>query len=113
MPYVVTSPCIDVKDTACLDECPVDAIYEGDRKLYINPNECTECGACASACPIGAIMLDLEVPKAERPFVKSEKEFFTKVLPGRDEPLGDPGGAKTVGKIKADTPFVAEYEASA
>ncbi|CUU55252.1 4Fe-4S binding domain-containing protein [Parafrankia irregularis] len=112
MPYVVTSPCIDVKDGACLDECPVDAIYEGARKLYINPNECTECGACASACPIGAIMLDLEVPKPERPFVKTDKEFFSKALPGRDEPLGDPGGAKAAGKIGVDTPFVAEFQAA-
>ena len=39
MPYVVAQPCVDVKDKACVDECPVDCIYEGSRSLYINPNE--------------------------------------------------------------------------
>ena len=31
MPYVVAQPCVDVKDKACVDECPVDCIYEGSR----------------------------------------------------------------------------------
>ena len=38
MPYVIAQPCVDVKDKACVDECPVDCIYEGSRSLYINPN---------------------------------------------------------------------------
>ena len=45
MPYVIAQPCVDVKDKACVDECPVDCIYEGSRSLYINPNECVDCGA--------------------------------------------------------------------
>lgn len=45
MPYVIAQPCVDVKDRACVDECPVDCIYEGSRSLYINPNECVDCGA--------------------------------------------------------------------
>ena len=51
MPYVVAQPCVDVKDKACVDECPVDCIYEGSRSLYINPNECVDCGACEPVCP--------------------------------------------------------------
>ncbi|MBV8719378.1 MAG: 4Fe-4S dicluster domain-containing protein, partial [Chloroflexi bacterium] len=50
MTYVITQPCIDVKDKSCVDVCPVSCIYlEGDdvdRKLYIHPDECIECGAC-------------------------------------------------------------------
>lgn len=39
---------------ACIDECPVEAISEGD--VYsINPDECTDCGACADVCPVEAI----------------------------------------------------------
>ena len=53
MPYVIAQPCVDVKDKACVDECPVDCIYEGSRSLYINPNECVDCGACEPVCPIG------------------------------------------------------------
>ena len=55
MPYVVAQPCVDVKDKACVDECPVDCIYEGSRSLYINPNECVDCGACEPVCPTEAI----------------------------------------------------------
>lgn len=39
---------------ACIDECPTDAISEGD--VYsIDPDECTDCGACADVCPVEAI----------------------------------------------------------
>ena len=46
MTYVIAQPCVDVKDRACVDECPVDCIYEGARSLYIHPEECVDCGAC-------------------------------------------------------------------
>ena len=39
MTYVIAQPCVDVKDRACVDECPVDCIYEGERSLYIHPEE--------------------------------------------------------------------------
>ena len=47
MTYVIAEPCVDVMDTACVSVCPVDCIHydEGvDRKLYIDPNECIDCG---------------------------------------------------------------------
>ena len=44
--YVIGLPCVDVKDRACVEECPVDCIYEGERSLYIHPEECVDCGAC-------------------------------------------------------------------
>ena len=34
MPYVVAQPCVDVKDKACVDECPVDCIYEAPVPVY-------------------------------------------------------------------------------
>src|SRR5688572_6871970 len=46
MTYTIAEPCIDVKDKACVEECPVDCIYEGERMLYIQPDECVDCGAC-------------------------------------------------------------------
>ncbi len=55
MTYVIAEPCIDVLDRACVEECPVDCIYEGDRALYIHPDECVDCGACEPACPVEAI----------------------------------------------------------
>ena len=54
MTYIIAEPCIDVKDTACVDVCPVDCIhptkneteeFEKEKKLYIDPEECIDCGA--------------------------------------------------------------------
>ena len=52
MTYVIALPCVDLKDKACIEECPVDCIYEGERSLYIHPDECVDCGACEPVCPV-------------------------------------------------------------
>ena len=63
MTYVIALPCVDVKDRACVEECPVDCIYEGDRTLYIHPDECVDCGACEPVCPVEAIYYEDDVPE--------------------------------------------------
>lgn len=63
MPFVITDPCVDTKDTACVDVCPVDCIHPRKDEpefasttiLYIHPEECIDCGACVPACPVSAI----------------------------------------------------------
>jgi len=63
--YVIAEPCVDVKDTACVDVCPVDCIHydEGtDRMLFIDPDECIDCGACEPECPVQAIFTEDSVP---------------------------------------------------
>jgi NAD-dependent dihydropyrimidine dehydrogenase PreA subunit len=58
MPHTITEPCIGVKDTACVDVCPVDCIYgkgEDLEMLFIHPEECIDCGLCVDACPVQAI----------------------------------------------------------
>ena len=65
MTYTITAPCLDVQDQACVEVCPVDCIHfdEGkDRMLYINPDECIDCGACEPACPVTAIFAEDDVP---------------------------------------------------
>ena len=107
MPYVIAGPCIDVMDKSCTEECPVDCIYEGDRKLYINPKECIDCGACEPVCPVEAISQDRRVPDDQCDFVDDNRRFFIELLPGRDEVIGAPGGSHTTGAIGVDTPMVA------
>lgn len=52
MAYVINEDCIACG--TCIDECPVNAISEGD--IYkIDPDTCTDCGTCADACPTEAI----------------------------------------------------------
>ena len=41
----------------CLEICPFGAIQSADRKIIVNPYLCQGCGACALACPTGAIRL--------------------------------------------------------
>ena len=58
MAFVIAEPCIDHNDQSCVAVCPVDCIssYPGlDRKFYIDPDNCIDCGSCEQACPNGAI----------------------------------------------------------
>ena len=40
---------------ACESECPVDAITEKDGARAIDADTCTDCGSCAAVCPVDAI----------------------------------------------------------
>jgi ferredoxin len=62
MTFVVTEPCHDCKYTDCVTACPVDAFYQDDWMLYINPQDCIGCGACVVECPVDAIFDEPEVP---------------------------------------------------
>ena len=106
MPFFIAGECLDVLDRSCVEECPVDCIYEGGRKLYINPSECIDCGACEPVCPVSAITSDLRVPIALRAWQQDNDDFFDSVLPGRRAALGSPGGASKVGRIGVDTAMV-------
>jgi ferredoxin len=57
MAYVIAEPCIDNMDQSCVAVCPVDCIAStaGDRKFYIDPSNCIDCGSCEQACPNQAI----------------------------------------------------------
>ena len=71
MTYVITTPCIDTTDQSCVDVCPVDCIHfeEGvDRILYIDPDECIDCGACEPACPVSAIFAEDDTPDDQEAF---------------------------------------------
>lgn len=113
MTYVIGKECIDVQDQSCVDVCPVDCIYEGPRKNYINPTECIDCGACELACPEVAIFPERKARgNAEwEQFAQDNAAFFDTALPGRDAPLGNPGGARILGAVAVDTPLVADWEA--
>ena len=76
MTYVIAQPCVDVKDRACVDECPVDCIYEGERSLYINAEECVDCGACEPVCPTEAIFYEDDVPDEWADYTRANIDFF-------------------------------------
>ena len=78
MPYVIAEPCIDVKDKSCVAVCPVDCIHEGDDQLYIDPNECIDCGLCEPECPVDAIFMEDELPDEWKSFAQKNADFFKK-----------------------------------
>lgn len=71
MPWVITRLCRDCLDMSCVEVCPVDCIYEhtGEsengwpNQLYIDPEECIDCGVCEPECPWEAIFEDERVPE--------------------------------------------------
>lgn len=86
MTYVITQPCIGVKDGSCVDVCPVDCIhpaagepnYDQFDQLYINPDECIDCGACEPACPVAAIFEESAVPEQWKEYTQLNADYFRK-----------------------------------
>jgi NAD-dependent dihydropyrimidine dehydrogenase PreA subunit len=78
MTFIICEPCIDVKDKACVEACPVDCIYgnETDPQLYIHPDECIDCGACEPVCPVTAIFPEDEVPEKWQQYIPINKDYF-------------------------------------
>ena len=80
MAYYITETCIDVKDKACVDVCPVDCIHptdgEGEPMLYIDPDECIDCGACEPECPVEAIFAEEDMPEDQGRFVEINTKYF-------------------------------------
>ena len=79
MTYYITQPCVDTLDKGCIDVCPVDCIHfeEGvDRMLYIDPDECIDCGACEPACPVSAIYAEDDMPEDQAVFAEINILWF-------------------------------------
>jgi ferredoxin len=84
MTYVICEPCVDTKDTACVDVCPVDCIhprsdedeFDGETMLYIDPEECIDCAACEPACPVEAIFPEEDVPDEWQEYTEKNARYF-------------------------------------
>ena len=99
MTYIITDPCVGVCDTACTEVCPVDCIHGPDdpegageeakdpdfnatgKQLYINPEECIDCGACEPECPVDAIYDEEEVPEEYQAQIATNYEYFGQEAP--------------------------------
>jgi ferredoxin len=84
MPFVITDPCIDTKDAACVDVCPVDCIHPRKDEaefaqammLYIHPEECIDCGACVPACPVAAIYESVDAtPSSQHDLIEANAVY--------------------------------------
>ena len=84
MAYVITKPCIGVKDTACVAVCPVDCIHptKSDKDfataemLFINPEHCVDCGLCVDECPVKAIFPQDDVPEEFVEYIDMNAAYY-------------------------------------
>lgn len=95
MAYTITQKCVGTCDTACVNVCPCDCILgpvpldqlrqvsgaeRGSRfpgiQMFIDPDECIDCGACEAECPVAAIYLDDDVPVEHRADIERNAQFF-------------------------------------
>jgi ferredoxin len=82
MTYVIAAPCI--ADYSCVDVCPADCIsprprdsaFDDAEQLYIDPDLCIRCGACAKACPVQAIFDQSELPAPWRHYADINRDYF-------------------------------------
>ncbi len=95
MAHVITQKCVGTCDSACVDVCPCDCILgpvtldqlrgvpaseRGTQfpgiQMYIDPDDCIDCGACLAECPVAAIYLDDDVPKEHHEAIELNAKFF-------------------------------------
>jgi ferredoxin len=62
MAHIVTTKCLGCKFTDCVEVCPVACFYELDGQLVIHPDECIDCTACVGECPVEAIYAEGDLP---------------------------------------------------
>jgi len=85
MPFVITDACTGVKDTGCVDVCPVDSIhptrnepgFSAATQLYIDPSTCIDCGLCVDECPVRAISHAEDLPPEKQVFIQINADWFT------------------------------------
>ena len=82
MAYVITDAC--VKDFLCASECATTAIHpmidetsaDTASQLYINPDECIDCGNCISLCKSNAIFQIDDLPDDKAEFAEKNAAYF-------------------------------------
>lgn len=94
MPHVVTNKCVKCKFTDCVEVCPVACFYEMDDQVVIHAEDCIDCAACVSECPVEAIYADGDVPeqfKADIEFNAAQarqiKDSGTEAIVKKKDPL--------------------------
>jgi ferredoxin len=89
MTYVVIDNCNKCRFTDCVVVCPVDCFHVAEDMLYIDPDECIDCGACVPECPVEAIYPEDELPEDKQEWIaiNAEKAPDLPVITEKQDPL--------------------------
>lgn len=89
MTFVVTSNCKGCRFTDCVAVCPVECFHGDDEMLYIDPEECIDCGACVPECPVEAIYDEAQLPDDQQEWLQINKDRSPKlpVVAEQGDPL--------------------------
>ena len=87
MTHVVTENCEQCRYTECVSVCPVSCFHGDDRRLYIDPKLCIDCGACVPLCPVKAIYDSIDLAPAQEHFVALNQERAAGLPVVRDKGL--------------------------
>ncbi len=93
MTTVVTDNCQRSRFTDCVTVCPVACFHGDDEMLYIDPEECIDCGACIPMCPVEAIYDD-PIPEDKQHWVEINAERASGLPIVRDKQEPYPGAEK-------------------
>jgi ferredoxin len=99
MTFVVTDNCQRCRFTDCVAVCPVDCFHGDDEMLYIDPNECIDCGACVPECPVEAIFDETQLADDKKQWIKvnADKAGGLPVINSKQDPY--PGAEERKEKL--------------
>jgi len=89
MTTVVTDNCDGCRYTDCVSVCPVECFHGDEQMLYIDPDVCIDCSACVPECPVEAIFEEDDLPedKLEWVALNAERAPLLPLVTDKQAPL--------------------------
>ncbi|MGE0383583.1 MAG: 4Fe-4S binding protein [Gammaproteobacteria bacterium] len=89
MTTVVTDNCQNCRYTDCVTVCPVECFHGDETMLYIDPDTCIDCSACIPECPVQAIFEEDDLPDDKREWtaINAERAANLPVVNEKADPL--------------------------
>ena len=75
-PCVADFSCVEVCPVDCISPAPEDEDFERTDQLFINPEICVDCGACVDVCPVLAIFEQSSLPQKWSHYADVNRAYF-------------------------------------
>ena len=91
MTTLVTDNCKGCRFTDCVTVCPVECFHYDGEMLYIDPDVCIDCSACIPECPVEAIYEEEDLPEDKQQWIQinAERASGLPVIGEKIDPLPD------------------------